>query len=268
MEIQFYKPSSETLKKYIEGFYFVKPQKESADVKYWTFPNNFCIFCVNYKSEITLTEKAILTTPSSKHKIAASLVFRYNNPIEVVYEGPINEITIYFKPLGINHFVDDITMFALRKNIANYNPFIDFKAKMEAIFTIEDRVQQIELLENYWLSKYTPQNLSLIEQILDEVILEMKVSDIANKHNLSRQYINKLFIRNIGKTPSEYKKIHRFRNSIYQKQNSKNLTELSNLVEFYDQSHFIRDFKNFTQHNPLDFFNKVDTKKENVWLEL
>ena len=147
MKVNFYKPINSTLKKIIEGYYFIADNQSSKATKYLTFPNNFCILSVNYNSDIFLEENRIIVKPSTKNKILADLVFRYNYPIEVFCESPVNEITIYFKPLGLNYFVNDLDkIFIKRKSITDYHPFSDFKEKMKQIFNIENREQQIELL--------------------------------------------------------------------------------------------------------------------------
>lgn len=105
-----------------------------------------------------------------------------------------------------------------------------------------------------------------MESILVDVENGLHINDIAKKHNFSRQYLHKLFLKNIGKSLIEYRKIHRFRSSIINQRKSKSLTELAHGNLFYDQSHFIKDFKQFTHINPAAFFQKVDANKEIVWL--
>ncbi|WP_353098108.1 helix-turn-helix domain-containing protein, partial [Empedobacter brevis] len=73
--------------------------------------------------------------------------------------------------------------------------------------------------------------------------------------------LNRIFKKHLGKSPSEYRKIFRFRNSLLNKKESKNLTELSS-KDYYDQSHFIKDFKSITKRNPNQFFKEVDLQNE------
>ncbi|WP_250253590.1 helix-turn-helix domain-containing protein [Chryseobacterium sp. Marseille-Q3244] len=266
MKVEFYKPKNNILKNFIEGYYFIADNQSSDSIRYLTFPNNFCILSVICNSDLILGENQIIVTPSVQNEIVAGLVFRYNYPIEVICEKPINEITIYFKPLGLNYFVNDSRVFSERKNVSDYNPFSDFKNCMNKILNHTNREEQIELLESFWLSKFQPKDFSLMKQILSDIERDLKIEEIAKKHNLSRQYINKLFIKNIGKTPSEYRKIYRFRNAVISKKKSKNLTDLSHGNLFFDQSHFIKDFKELTAIKPSLFFKNVDTNKENVWL--
>lgn len=266
MKLDFYTPKSDILKKYIEGYYFITKDQNLDTIKYLTFPNNYCILSVSCNSKVVFEENRIMISPSSQNKTTANLVFRYNYPIEINYEKPIDEITIYFKPLGLNYFVNTLNVFSNKINIVNYHPFPDFREKTEEIFKINIREQQIELFENYWISKLKNIDLSLMEQISLDLEADLKIDEIAEKYNFSRQYINKLFLKNLGKTPSEYRKIHRFRTTLITQKKSKNLTDLSHGSFFFDQSHFIKDFKELTTIKPNQFFKKVDTDKENIWL--
>lgn len=267
MELQFYTPKNNTLKKYIEGYYFITPgDMEGVPVHYWTFPNNYCIVSVNQNSKAVRVDHKIYISPTSEKNIAPSLVFRYTTPIEVYYEKLVNEITIYFKPLGLNHFTKGLEQVFLHQNLLDYNPFQDFKETMDFIFSLTMREQQIEELEKYWLSKLLTRDLDFMNQLILDIEADLKIADIAEKHNVSRQHINKMFLKNIGKSPSEYRKIFRFRNSIIRKKDLKSLTELSYDNLFYDQSHFNKDFKELTAVNPKIFFKNVDIDRENVWL--
>lgn len=255
MNIKFYRPKNEQLQKYIEGYYFISEDENSKTITYWTFPNNYCILAVNYNSDVVFEEKKIMVVPSNHETIQAGLVFRYIKPLEVCYQNPTNEVTFYFKPLGLNHFMINYQeLFLRQKAIAKFNPFVDFKNQMKRILKLKDRDIQIEELESYWLSKLQIRDFSFLEMIKKDLETDLKIEDIAKKHQITRQYLSKLFLRNIGKTPSEYRKIYRFRNSIVNRNKAKNLTALSYDNLFFDQSHFIKDFKKLTDKKPGLFF--------------
>ncbi|QJB39333.1 AraC family transcriptional regulator [Chitinophaga oryzae] len=265
MEVQFYKPSHETLKEYIEGFYFIKKREIAAPIKYLTFPNNYCIAAVYQHTDLVLTENSIVVSAAQQDNVCASLVSRYVRPIEIVQYAVTDEMTIYFKPLGINRFIDNVQAL-FKEGVTSFDPFGDYRDTMNTIFNTPDRQSQISQLEEYWLSKLIGKDFSFMEALLADVVSDVKINDIARKHHISRQYLNRIFVGHIGKSPAEFRKIHRFRSSISEKQNAGSLTALSHLAQFYDQSHFIRDFKGLTHFTPSDFFSKVDTEKENVWL--
>lgn len=267
MKLDFYRPKNKILQKYIEGYYFIREDKSSNPIRYFTFPNNFCVLSVNRNAKVVLKENLYLVSSAQTDKILADIVVRYTEPIEVVYENMVDEITIYFKPLGINHFIDNPSIFR-QATLTNFVPFADFEEQMRLVFNQPDRESQIELLENYWLSKFVQKDFSLMELILADTEANLKMESIALKYKISRKHINTLFFKHIGKPLSEYRKIYRFRNSLCEYKKSRNLTRISHENLFYDQSHFIKDFKALTNINPSIFFKIVDTEKENIWLFL
>ncbi|MBA5792449.1 MULTISPECIES: AraC family transcriptional regulator [unclassified Flavobacterium] len=267
MQLIFYRTRNTTLQKYIEGYYFVSENKNTDIIRYKTFPNNYSILSVSLNADVFYEDKKITVVPSTTKKITTDIVLRYTEPIDVIYEKAIDEITFYFKPLGLNHFIPDPDFISAHKNMMNFIIFPDFNTKMHEIFCLKDREQQIETLENYLLSKVQVKDFCLMEKLLLELeTSDLKIDEIAKKFNFSRQYINKLFLKHIGKSPAEYRKIHRFRNTIKQVKGVKNLKELTFDNLFYDQSHFNKVFKELTQSNPSSFFKNVDTENENVWL--
>lgn len=268
MQLEFYKPKSERLKKYIEGYYFIQRNNRSGHFHYKTFPNNYTIVTVMHHAALTQHNGKIVITSSKDTGIYSNMVYRYNSPIEIFYEEPVNEITLYFKPLGIHFFVENAEMFYAQDHnkAIEFNPFTDFKLEMQLILNQPDRTKQIEILENYWLSKFFYIEISLLEEVIKDIESDAKIYDIAKKHHFSRQYLNKLLQKKIGKSASEYRRIYRFRKLIAEINKVKNLTELSYKNLFYDQSHFIKDFRELTDKTPGSFFKKVDAKKEVVWL--
>lgn len=267
MKMVFYKTRNELLQKYIEGYYFIFEDTDPTVIRYKTFPNNYCILSVSQNADVLYEEGRIIVFPSPAKKISTNLVIRYSYPIEVVYQKVVNEITFYFKPLGLNHFIPESDFFLQHEQLMDYTVSSEFNERMDEILNMGDREQQLEAIEQYWLSKLQTRDFSLIEKLLSDLeTTDLKIDEIAKKHQFSRQYINKLFLKNIGKTPTEYRKIHRFRNSLKKSGDIKNLTELSHKNLFYDQSHFNKAFKEYTDSSPSSFFKNVDTEKETIWL--
>lgn len=266
MKLQFYIPENDTLREYIEGYYFISDDESEGIEEYLTFPNNYSIVTINLDSSVTCSENRISIVPSAKKNIYASLVYNYTTPIILHYEKPIREITIYFKPLGINRFVNNLeTMFSSTQLVEFIPQFDDLEAEMSRIFHIADRQRQRDELEAYWLSKFTVEDLRKIENILVDLESNMKIADIAQKNNISRKHLYKIIYKHLGKSPMDYRKIFRFRNAINNKGRVRNLTELSYKNEFYDQPHFVKDFKAFTKSSPNSFFKNVNTEIKNIW---
>lgn len=132
----------------MEGYYFIVEDKKANPIKYFTFPNNYCVLSVNQNAEVQLRDGKYIISSTDNNNITADLFSRYTEPLEVLYENVVDEITIYFKPLGINYFMDDTIIFK-QPTINHFIPFADYVETMKNIFTETDRQKQIESLENY-----------------------------------------------------------------------------------------------------------------------
>lgn len=264
MNVSFYKPLHPVLNQYIEGYYFMSKveDEEHKPLQYITFPGNYFIVSACQNVAINQDKGAIEIHRSATDNLLLDFVFRCPIPTEVCYQQSINEVTIYFKPLGIYHFFEVDRSAALQEKIQ----VSDFESVMNGVLKESNRKLQIQKLENYWISKFQEKNLSLAYTISKDLESDLSIEEIAVKNNITRQYLNKISQRYLGKPASEYKKINRFRKALLLNKKVKNLTELSYENLFYDQSHFIKDFKELTKIKPRKFFDKVDTEQNNIWL--
>ncbi|SHM76641.1 AraC family transcriptional regulator [Mucilaginibacter sp. OK098] len=266
MQLHFYRPRHPLLSDLIEGYYFLSGTAPEAKLSYYTFPNNFLIVSVLENAQIFVQGNRVTCTPAAYQCFQANLTYNYTEPLLIQYTGQLNELTIYFKPLGLHAFFPAVTWCNQTANFTDFDPFADFQEVMMRILHLNDRERQITLLEGYWISKKLREPEPLLLRIAHEMEGGKAVAEIANSLHLSRQYFSRLFLKNFGKTPATYRKIHRFRNVVRAKTGYGNLTALGLGNFFYDQSHFIKNFKELTALTPKLFFDKVDARKDNLWL--
>ncbi len=78
---------------------------------------------------------------------------------------------------------------------------------------------------------------------------------------LSRKQFERTFIEYIGISPKQYLKTIRLQATIYFKSKNEDtsLAELAYENGYYDQSHFINDFKSMTGLTPKQFFNECES---------
>lgn len=274
MEIKFFKPKNEVLQKYIEGYYFLTNSKSDLPLEYYTFPNNYSIISIIENSEVIYSENKAIVKEKKGTPLSSDLICHYKKPIKLSYEGNINEITFYFKPLGLNAFLEKSLCHYTNDFFSNFIPFDDYKEIFTSILKENNLDKKTELIENYWLSKLKDfQHPFLNQMIIDlkDTQRDYSISDLAKKYNTTRQNLTKHFESNLCKSPSDFKKIQRFREALKSQINSQtknNLTSLSYDMLFYDQSHLIKDFKSLTGLTPKKFFDKISVQEngEVNWL--
>lgn len=268
LEIKFYQPKSQILQKYLEGYYFLSQKEDDPTVEYLTFPNNYNIISIYENTEIIYSENQVTARGKENEPFSSDMICHYKKPIKIVNIGKLNELTFYFKPLGLNRFINQKLSEFTTDFFSNFIPFDDYKIVMQTILREKNREIQIDLIENYWISKLVGFEHPFLNQVLDD-LLDLKndysITELAKKYNISRQNLNKHFENHLCKSPSDFKKIQRFRDALknrINKNSNENLTSLSYDMLFYDQSHLIKDFKSLTGLTPKKFFKNISSQDE------
>ena len=116
---------------------------------------------------------------------------------------------------------------------------------------------KIEILENDLFIhfapflKRNPFTDFVIQKIIDRPH-HCSIKEISDQVGYSQKHVIKIFKANIGVTPKEFLKIIRFQKAIddIEKKGTVNWTSIADDCGFYDQSHFIADFRKFSGLTP------------------
>lgn len=89
----------------------------------------------------------------------------------------------------------------------------------------------------------------------------MKVRDMCLNLGVSRKHLNYLFNTYVGVSPKSFLQLKRFRKSLQLLSQSKIdcLTNLAYEIGYFDQPHFINDFKKMTGLTPTDYVSNSKT---------
>lgn len=276
MEVKAYKPRNSVLSRYIECFYTLKCTSEEKNTTYISFPSIFSMVCLNAKSVIESRDEKFTFTHNPNALLKASLFCNFDHVSWNTYQAKADEIVIYFKPLGINAFIEKALKHYIEGSFVEFNPFEDYRPRMEEILAIGKDKDRIAALEDYWISKYQGFRHPFLHQVVDELLGEDNSCPLAHqalKHRISRATLNKHFDLHLCTTPSQFKKVVRFRNAMTRfthKSSQENLADISYCVDYFDQSHMIKDFRSLTQYSPKTFFSKISTLEDGQinWLFL
>lgn len=251
-------PKSEILKKYIDGIYIVKEFQEPKS--FFAFPYLGNVFCLFHKTSIDFNKSSI-NFKSSNENPKIVLFGNYTNPIYVKYKEPVSEIFINFKLGGINNFFKK-QLSELAPNTFQFVIDNQFEELIQRLYTINEIKEKIEAIEIFLLNRFEQKKVGNIEKCIELLLNNpnTKITHLANKFNVSTKTINRWFHSYTGFSPSDIKRIIKFRNAIQTKNNfpNKNLTSICYDNEFYDSSSFSKEFKKLTSLNPKDFFKSID----------
>jgi AraC-like DNA-binding protein len=163
----------------------------------------------------------------------------------------------------------------LKDNIELFNDkVLDFKELYDnSVQSLHDTLletqtwdKRISIIEDFLWTRLSSckskhSKIAVVSSIMNELSRDDffdNIENVAARYGITSRYLQKLFLQYTGLTPKLYSKINRFQNSlrlIAQKNTS--LTSIAYNCGYFDQSHFIRDFKSFTGTTPSGYTSEV-----------
>jgi AraC-like DNA-binding protein len=127
-----------------------------------------------------------------------------------------------------------------------------------ALAAADNNPQRILIIERFLLSelKNTQPDL-LVGEAIQQIRLrkgDIKIKDLLCRLPISRDPFEKRFRKITGTSPKHFAAIIRLKNLIENYSGAVSLTEAAHSAGYYDQAHFIKDFRVFTGQTPHDFF--------------
>ncbi|NAS30491.1 helix-turn-helix domain-containing protein [Flavobacteriaceae bacterium R38] len=268
MQFRSISPKRHELKKYIQYILFNYSDNPSHKSSFTSFPNNNISLCIVKGKQVI--KKNELNSYQEKATITSYLTGLYLQPNSFEVEGVLDEICIEFTVAGYYRFFPfPVKQFMLNDDIINEafgkNTFYFF----EKIFEESDFNTRCNHIEDFLLSVLTKRNnVSFIEQVVSgiDAYKLTDVNDITGYFNCSYKKLYRAFKTYYDVSPKEYLQLLRFRKSLLEINThpDKNLTEISYDCGYYDQSHFIKDFRQFAKTSPKMLQKEIQDVDGNV----
>ncbi len=131
----------------------------------------------------------------------------------------------------------------------------------EKILNANHTDERIRLIVAFLLQRLTnKQAIDLVVKSTIETIIDtdgqFSVNEFSQQHKINRRHLTRKFSSTIGLSPKQLSKIIRIQATLKKllTQDVSKLTDLAYENEYFDQSHFIKDFKEFTGLTPKEFY--------------
>ena len=134
----------------------------------------------------------------------------------------------------------------------------ELEEKLSEAVNNQERVRTVEnfLLPQIKVDHFDQLILNAVQKIKNERG-DLKVKELLKFFNTSRDPFEKRFRRIMGTSPKQFSQIIRLRNLINRYSPENTLTNLASAAGYFDQAHFIKDFKSFTGLAPRQFFKST-----------
>lgn len=194
-----------------------------------------------------------------------AMVFgQITKPCYVQPTGYVNTFAVRFYPYGFANFITRPI-----RELADKETPLTSLFEEQSVRVLEQKIieapstrSRIELVENFLLGKLKDQ--SIIENIVKSTIDalsqtkgNMSINSILKDDLSKRRNLERKFSKQVGISPKQLGKIIRLQAALKLILNNKGekLTQIAYESEYYDQAHFIKDFKEFTGTNPKEYLS-------------
>ena len=123
--------------------------------------------------------------------------------------------------------------------------------------------QRIVLMEDFLIRMLTVGErkscrIDKVGDILSSIKMNSSLHCIAGKHGITPRYLHKLVYQHTGLSPISFNKIMRFQYSLQLIcKKDRSFTSIAHESGYFDQSHFIKDFKLFTGITPSAYMDSI-----------
>ncbi len=136
---------------------------------------------------------------------------------------------------------------------------IELEKKVLSSKTAEEKINTVE---SFLLGRLNTEAIDRIVQSTVETILtangKLSIDELSKQININRRQLERKFSSTIGLSPKQLSKTIRLQVTLKLLLNKQftSLTSLAYEGEYYDQAHFIKDFKEFTGLTPKEFYGE------------
>ena len=189
----------------------------------------------------------------------------------VSFKGRYHTFIIHFRANGFNaifHFpmnelTDKIYCAAdvLGKRASFLREQLQHAPNVQQMACIADQIL-LSFLNNHTRDNFLPDGISPISRMLYNQPNLLTIRQYAYKANMSIRNFQRRFTEQVGIPPKLYLKFMRFNEVIKLKimQPELSWTAIACSCAYFDQTHLIKDFKQFTGFTPVDFFKNPHLK--------
>jgi AraC-like DNA-binding protein len=228
--------------------------ENDVEAEYKVFPSSGLVIGFQYRGELSTIRDA------SEDKLAAAGITGISDSYKTFRNSPnIGTILVYFTEIGFAHFAAHPAheLFNLSVSLEDIFDKGSVKEIEERLANAHTDRQRIQIVERFLLSQLkdiqTDKLIVEAVKIIYQTKGTIRIKELNERLFISQSPFEKRFRKLVGTTPKKFASIVRFNTVLDNLSNTKSLTDICYENNFFDQAHFIKDFKQYTGDTPENF---------------
>ena len=259
MNYQVYTPLPE-LQPFVKCFWTLDDEVDENPVKQRVLPDG-CMEMIFHYGDLY---KQYFEDGSSIIQPRSFVFGQITTYIEIAPTGITGLVATRFLPDGLTPFLEMPVSSLANKAVAITDIFGKEGSRLEEnVIAATNNQERIKLIESFLLSRLVdPKTINAITKDCIDVIFQsqgqIEVLELADKLKINRRSMERKFVAAIGMSPKQLSRVVRLQATL-KMLDQKSYTSLTSLAYengYYDQAHFIKDFKEFTGMSPKSFFSE------------
>ena len=249
--------------KYFIKFYWLMESDSEITINNKLLPVNNTDIIINYSDPVIYERDGQIIIPDRVHFNGIR-----NRTETIRQNGKIKVFGISFYPHGIYPLLK-VPLREFTGKVENlYNVLGNFSGLIVDIMADNSILteERISTMEKIILEEMDYDCLGNKERRIFETFYtsDENIKNFCDKTGINIKYLERLFLKYTGISPKVFSRITKFqrvsREMLYYR-NYNNLTELAYDGGYYDQTHFIKEFRHFSGVTPVEFLNGRKTVK-------
>lgn len=258
MNYQTFEPS-EDLKTFIKCFWVLESPAEEMPQKQRIIPDG-CMEMIFHFGDLY---RQYMPSGEGIVQPRCCVFGQLTAPLEIEPVGITGIFSVRFHPDGFLPF-SDLSIKEYENRAVSLESAFGGEGKLlsEGVLGAKNTEERIQAVESFLLRKL--QRSETIDKIIHSTLQtifdskgQLSVDDLSHQLRIHRKQLERKFSASVGLSPKQLSKIVRLQSTIrlmYEKKHT-TLTDLAYEGEYYDQAHFIKDFKEFTGLTPKQFYS-------------
>lgn len=254
MKIKQITPSHQ-LRPFIKSFTFVESEHGTEN---FILPDTSLVWALRYQGNVSVTEH------DKRLDLPTSVISGMRKSSRLItYARSTASLLVIFEPGGASPFFEEPLheLFGQSLPMGYLKGYAPLNNLPERLSVIKNQHQQVLFVERVLLSLLKKPTMDkmvfLAVQKIKSANGTMLIKKLTDELYISQDAFEKRFRQSVGSTPKQFSSVIRLRNTIDNHAPEQSLTETALAAGYYDQAHFIREFKVFTGQSPTRFFNNV-----------